>query len=74
MSLPTYSKGMEVRDGAPRQARRRLNAMDRHVKRLTQERNKLQTRLRSVRGLNRRLVAKKIREKNLDEDVVDATN
>ena len=44
----------EVNRRVSKQTRRRLNAMDRHVKRLTQERDKLQTRLRSVRGLNRR--------------------
>ncbi|CAL8461091.1 g921 [Coccomyxa elongata] len=62
----------EVNKRVSRQIRRRLDAMDRHVKRLTRERDNLQMRLRSVRGLNRRLTATIIGEKNLKE-VVDAT-
>jgi hypothetical protein len=44
----------EVNKRVSRQIRRRVDAMDRHVKRLTRERDNLRMRLRSVRGLNRR--------------------
>ncbi len=44
----------EISKRVSKQIRRRLEAMGRHVERLTRERDTLQTRLRFVRDLNRR--------------------